>query len=222
MAATSNPAACSARIAASLPEPGPFTRISTFRIPRSMASRAAASAANCAAKGVLLRDPLNPTFPAEAHETTFPKVSVKETIVLLNVALITAIPLASTGPFFLPRLLGLANSYLQIKPLLFLFLCAYLGSRPLVRPGIGAGTLTVNGQTFSMPQSPVRTNVHQALYVHINFCAERTLNLEISIDVRTNLCRFLIRQILDASIRINSCCSQYFSRSSNTNTEQVG
>ena len=40
-----------------------------------------------AANGVDLREPLNPTVPADCQEMTFPRVSVMETIVLLNVLL---------------------------------------------------------------------------------------------------------------------------------------
>ena len=49
------------------------------------ASKAAFSAAVCAAKGVLLRAPLNPELPAEAHEIVSPVKLVIVTIVLLNV-----------------------------------------------------------------------------------------------------------------------------------------
>src|SRR6185312_11977605 len=84
---TSRPTACRDRIAVSRPEPGPFTKTSTLRMPCSWARRAAASAAICAANGVDLRDPLKPTWPALAHEITAPVGSVIETIVLLNVLL---------------------------------------------------------------------------------------------------------------------------------------
>src|SRR5487761_2264535 len=92
---TSRPVACSDRIAVSRPEPGPLTKTSTLRMPCSMARRAAASAASWAANGVDLRDPLKPTWPAEAHEITAPEGSVIETIVLLNVLLICAWPWAT-------------------------------------------------------------------------------------------------------------------------------
>src|SRR4051812_34695719 len=52
------PAACKDRMADSRPDPGPFTYTSIWRIPLSIALRAAASPARCAAKGVLLREPL--------------------------------------------------------------------------------------------------------------------------------------------------------------------
>src|SRR6476661_3717002 len=87
---TSRPVACSERIAVSRPEPGPLTKTSTFFIPCSIARRAAASAAICAANGVDLREPLKPTWPADAHEMTAPVGSVIEMIVLLNVLLMWA------------------------------------------------------------------------------------------------------------------------------------
>src|SRR4051794_3233249 len=61
-------------------------------MPCSCARRAAASAAICAANGVDLREPLKPTWPADAHEITAPLGSVMETIVLLNVLLMCAWP----------------------------------------------------------------------------------------------------------------------------------
>jgi hypothetical protein len=84
---TSNPAACKDRIAVSLPDPGPLTKTSTRFMPCSIARFAASSAANCAANGVDLREPLNPTCPEDDQEITAPDGSVIETIVLLNVLL---------------------------------------------------------------------------------------------------------------------------------------
>jgi hypothetical protein len=51
-----------------------------------------ASAAIWAANGVDLREPLKPTWPAEAQEITLPTGSVIETMVLLNVLLMWACP----------------------------------------------------------------------------------------------------------------------------------
>src|SRR3954466_188817 len=63
---TSRPAACRERIAVSRPEPGPFTKTSTFCMPCSMPLRAAASAVTWAANGVDLREPLKPAPPADS------------------------------------------------------------------------------------------------------------------------------------------------------------
>src|SRR3954467_10241311 len=95
MVPTSRPVACRERIAVSRPEPGPLTKTSTFFKPCSWALRAALSAAICAAKGVDLREPLKPTWPAEAQAITLPTGSVIETIVLLNVLLMCAWPWAT-------------------------------------------------------------------------------------------------------------------------------
>jgi hypothetical protein len=62
-----------------------------------MARRAAVSAARPAAYGVLLREPLKPAVPDDAHERTAPVGSVSVITVLLNVEVIKAFP---TGMFF--------------------------------------------------------------------------------------------------------------------------
>jgi hypothetical protein len=80
------PACCKAEMADSRPEPGPLTLISTSRTPLRIAELAQRCAALCAANGVLLREPLNPTQPAELEQTVFPSKSVIVISVLLNVA----------------------------------------------------------------------------------------------------------------------------------------
>src|SRR5215218_7715625 len=80
----SSPAAWRERIAVSRPEPGPLTKTSTFWSPCSIPFRAHASAVTCAAKGVDLREPLNPAEPADSQTITAPSLSVSVTIVLLN------------------------------------------------------------------------------------------------------------------------------------------
>jgi hypothetical protein len=94
------PVAWRDRIAASRPDPGPLIITSTVRRPWSIAFRAAASPARCAAKAVPLRDPRNPTVPALAQDSTSPFGSVRVTIVLLNVAETNACP---CGTNFLSR-----------------------------------------------------------------------------------------------------------------------
>src|SRR6267143_1786817 len=60
------------------------------------ASRALASAAICAANGVLLREPLNPALPALPQLITLPSVSVIVMIVLLKLACTWATPFVPT------------------------------------------------------------------------------------------------------------------------------
>src|SRR4029079_15355508 len=92
MPTTSMPEFWMERIAVSRPEPGPFTITSTLRTPCSIARLATVSAASWAANGVLLREPLKPTLPAEAHASTLPCWSEIVMIVLLNEDLMCAMP----------------------------------------------------------------------------------------------------------------------------------
>src|SRR6185503_7451799 len=116
MALISRPTACSERMAASRPAPGPFTKTSTCLRPNSIALRAAISAAVWAAKGVLLREPLKPALPALDHETTLPVLSVRVTIVLLKDACTCATPVRTSRrsrrlpPFFLGAGFGFSSA----------------------------------------------------------------------------------------------------------------
>src|SRR3954465_8951261 len=144
---TSRPAACRERIAVSRPEPGPFTKTSTFCRPCSMPLRAAASAVTCAAKGVDLREPLKPAPPADSQAITLPSRSVSDTIVLLKLVLMWACP---TGMFFFglrrPRCgrLGAGIQSLLLGGLLLARDLHALGS--LARASVVLGVLSVNGQ----------------------------------------------------------------------------
>src|SRR5207244_7122945 len=101
IALMTRPAACSAVIADSRPEPGPLTRTSISFRPNFVARSAHVSAARWAAKGVLLRLPLKPDVPAVAQHNTSPLRSVIVTVVLLNVALICATARATLRRIFL-------------------------------------------------------------------------------------------------------------------------
>lgn len=78
------PTLCTARMADSRPGPGPLTMRSTSWIPIAWAVFIACSAANLAAKGVLLREPLKPEDPALPQQTVLPWSSVTVMMVLLN------------------------------------------------------------------------------------------------------------------------------------------
>src|SRR5256885_7056752 len=75
-------------------------------MPCSIALWAASSAASWAAKGVDLREPLNPLTPAEDQATTFPETSVMVTMVLLKEAVMWAIPLWTLLRTFFALLFG--------------------------------------------------------------------------------------------------------------------
>src|SRR5262245_47767385 len=144
IAEISSPAACNERIAASRPAPGPLTHTSTRFIPRFKASRALASAATCAANGVLLRDPLKPALPALAQVTTLPSVSVIVTMVLLNVACTCATPFVPTRRSRFLVFFGSATRYLHPGldgPCVLLLRCRFGGHRFLHHTGGLLGAL---------------------------------------------------------------------------------
>src|SRR5690242_593485 len=87
-----NPSEFNARIADSRPGPGPFTCTSRVSTPYSFALFPAFSAATCAAKGVPLREPLNPQLPALDQDKVLPCISVIVITVLLKEATIFALP----------------------------------------------------------------------------------------------------------------------------------
>ena len=93
------PAVASAWIADSRPVPGPCTRTCTRFTPSPSASRAHCSAATVAANGVDFLDPLKPALPDEPQATVLPCMSVIVMVVLLNVAVMCAMPSASTTRF---------------------------------------------------------------------------------------------------------------------------
>src|SRR4051812_280501 len=160
---------CSARIAASRPAPGPFTRTFRVRMPKALAALPAAIAAWVAANGVPLRDPLNPIPPALDHATTFPSGSVMVTVVLLNDAWIWARPwwmmrfsprflnvffFAGRPAFFPPSAVGVAEastaSFFAMLCLLFLVLA---GPHPRSRPSAGAALETTGfARALALPR----------------------------------------------------------------------
>src|SRR5262245_10032289 len=198
MPATSRPVAASERIAVSRPDPGPFTNTSTFCSPCSCALRAADSAASCAANGVDLREPLNPTLPAEAHEIVLPCRSVIVTIVLLNVDLMCACPW--TTFFFSRRLVFLAFGFaILVSPLLlrgFLLACHGLAGA-LAGPRVGVGPLSSHRQAAAVPNALVRADLDLALDVLGGLAPEVTLDLVGAVDELPDPADLVLGQVSD-------------------------
>src|SRR5206468_2750295 len=96
---------------------------------------AAFSAARPAAKGVLLRAPLNPTVPADAQEIVSPLVSVMVTIVLLKVALMYAMPrVTPLRIFFFAPAFAPAAGFAPVSAMVGSFACCYAADQPVLRP----------------------------------------------------------------------------------------
>src|SRR5262249_19850136 len=108
------PAAVSARSADSRPAPGPFTYTASVRTPCSAAFLAQSSAATCAAKGVDLREPLKPCWPADDQHSGPPAASVIVINVLLKVDWMCATPVETLRlTFFLAPFLTMLESLLS-------------------------------------------------------------------------------------------------------------
>src|SRR5262245_6692263 len=185
MALTSSPADCSERIACSRPAPGPLTKTSTWRMPCSIALRAASSADSAAAYGVLLREPLKPATPAEPQLTTAPARSVIVMIVLLNEAWTCAWP---WGTFLRSRrrcLTAFLRSAMSGQsPALLRGLAPSadraLRAAPLAR--VGLGPLPAHGQVPPVAEAAVRADLLQSLDVEGHLAPQVALDLVAPVD----------------------------------------
>src|ERR1041385_458193 len=234
MAEISSPATWSERMAASRPEPGPFTHTSTRLRPMLMASRAVASAATCAANGVLLREPLKPALPALAQLITFPSVSVMVMMVLLKLACTWATPFVPTlRSRFFAFLTSAATRYLpkgaecarkRSTLLASLHLLAAHGHllRALARACVRLRALSVHGQAAAVPQTPIGADVHEALDVHGVLAAERALHLVLALDERAQLAGVLVRERLHARVRAHARLLQQPLRRGGADAVDVG
>src|SRR5690606_29213409 len=209
---TSRPAACSERIAVSRPDPGPLTNTSTLRMPCSMARRAAASAASWAAKGVDLRDPLNPTCPEDAHAMTAPAGSVIDTMVLLKVLLMWACPWATflrslRRTFFVPVPLRAFGGMCLCAPSYRLLACLLLpgdgalGS--LAGARVRAGPLSPHRQAPAVPDALVAADLNLAPDVRGDLPAQVTLQPVVGLQVVTEPDELLVGQVAHPLVRVD-------------------
>src|SRR3954471_6214473 len=201
---TSSPAACSDRIAVSRPEPGPFTKTSTFWRPCSMPLRAAASAVTWAANGVDLREPLKPAPPADSQAMTFPDWSVRETIVLLNDVLMCAWPI---GMFFLGRRrprCGRLGAGLKLL-LARLLLAGHLHPlRALAGARVGLGVLAADRQGAAVTDSAVAADLHQALDGLRALAPQIALDDVLGVDQVAQLGDLVIGQVAHGAVRLDA------------------
>src|SRR5690606_7603659 len=185
---TSTPAADSARIADSRPAPGPRTSTSRVRTPMSLARLPAFCAATCAANGVPLREPLNPIRPAEDQQRALPSGSQIETIVLLNVAWLCAIPygtlrrsfslttfLSFLQPDAAPAALAISSPVRSLARDLILGRDGAL-ARALARPRVGVGPLAAIRHAPVMTDAAIGADLHQALDVLRDLLAQVTFH----------------------------------------------
>ena len=178
-----------------------------------MATLAADSAAICAANGVLLREPLNPMFPAVAQDRTFPWVSVIVTIVLLKDDLMCAdasLNMLSFAPFGSDATPN-RSSHPALPPLLLLspYSNRLLGA--LTVPGVSPRSLAAHRQAPAVPKASVAADLDQPLDIHGLFPAQIAFHLVIAIYYLAELGDLFFGEVSYSRFRINSGFSQYFS-----------
>src|ERR1700685_2260965 len=202
------PADCRPVIALSRPEPGPLTRTSSSLTPNLLARSAHVSAARWAAKGVLLRLPLNPEVPAVAQHNTSALTSVMVTIVLLNVALMYATARVTLRRTFFR--FDLAKSFLQtsadalsrpprsicragplavgllVTHLLDALLAGNCLLHALARPRVGSSALAAHRQTPAMPQAAVAVNLAQPRNILLHAAAELAFDDDFLVEIRVD------------------------------------
>src|SRR5690606_34226358 len=220
------------------------TKTSTFLTPCSCARRAADSAAICAAYGVDLREPLKPTWPAEAHDTTAPDGSVIEMIVLLKVDLMCAWP---SGTFFLSLRRGLRPAaarvlggicsviswsdrtgavWLSERPLhgllsAGLLLAGHGALGALAGTRVGLGALTAHGQAAAVTQALVGADLDLAADVGRDLTTEVTLELVVALEVVAERDELGVAEVLHAEVGADARRGKGFLRAGPAHTEDV-
>src|SRR5439155_26707330 len=149
-----------------------------------------------AATGVDLREPLKPAEPADSQAMTFPSLSVSDTMVLLNDVLMCAWPIAMflrTRRRVRPRVAGLLGGATLLRSRLLAAAAGLL--RALARAGVRLRALAVHGQAAPVPDPAVGTDLAQALDRLRALAAQVALDLEVLVDVRTELRDLLVGQV---------------------------
>src|SRR6185437_15427048 len=203
----------------SRPAPGPLTSTFTVRNPDSLALLAAVSEACCAANGVPLRDPRNPSEPELDHDSTFPMGSVMVMMVLLKDACTWTTPTGTIffsfflKVFFLPplaavfagALVAMCNFQLSLGLRAGFFLVSH-GAAPRTLAGarVGVGALSPHRQAAAMPHSAIRTHLDQALDVHRDLFAQIAFHRTFGLENGSNMIDFVFRQLRDFLVGIHA------------------
>ena len=183
-------------MAASRPAPGPFTKISIDLHAVLHRAPGRGLGVTCAAKGVLLREPLKPCAPAEPQAMTLPSGSVRVTMVLLNVA---GCARARPRSFLRSRRRVRDGLLLLGHDLLLARLLAAHADGLLRAPAgarVGAGALAAHRQAAAVAQAAVGADLGETLDV------ERDLAAQVAFDAALQLLGDDIAQLADlASLR---------------------
>ena len=168
-----------------------------------MAFWAAVLAAICAANGVDFREPLKPAPPDEAHEITFPCMSVRVMMVLLYVAWTKALPTGTTLFSFFRVLVFLPFTFYSLFRSWFLLAAdghapfAFSGPRVVFR------VLTAHRQAPPVTYAPVASDIHQPFYIHGDFSPQVTLYFCHFLNYLPNIIDLFVGKVLHPLVRIN-------------------
>jgi hypothetical protein len=94
--------------------------------------------------------------------------------------------------------------------------------RPTPRAGVGARALTAHRQATSMPQTAIRSDIHQSLDVHRHFTPEIALDAEFLVDDLAQAIDFIVSQVADARIRVDPSALQQILAGVKPNPVNVG
>src|SRR5436190_2068509 len=68
---------------------------------------------------------------------------------------------------------------------------------------VGVRTLLANRQAAAMPQTPIRSDVHQTLDVHLDTLAQIAFDLALRFDDRTNAPEIVLGQVAHPRVSID-------------------
>ena len=115
-----------------------------------------------------------------------------------------------------------ANVLLSCHCLSLLLLAADLTLGTLAGTSVRVSALTANGQTTTMTKTTIATDFHEALDILRNFAVQVTFGGEVLLDIVAELGEFVFRNVLDASVRVDTGFGQDLLRGGKADAVNVG
>ena len=92
----------------------------------------------------------------------------------------------------------------------------------LAGTGILLSVLTADRQATTVTNTAIAADLHQTLDIQAHLTAEVTLNLQVVLDVVTELADLILGEILDAGVGIDADIREHFLRGGQADTVDVG
>jgi hypothetical protein len=116
---------------------------------------------------------------------------------------------------------GLSSLRWAKAPSLFLF-TRDRPCRSLTGPGISMGTLTMNWQPLTVTQSPIATQIHEALDIHRRFTPQVTLDHDVLVDRLAQPRQFVFHQLMNPTLARDAEFFTKTRRRGPTDTKDIG